>query len=121
MVLRLYHSGTANTNPEAPGQSVVELVRCLRSQKNIVCFGVTENGQSVDLHSYETSVQLKQAGLVPLYDTPEQVALAKAQLLESSLTTVQLIEEMLDNKVGEIDSSMIIDADVALLKDLYRN
>jgi len=116
VLLTLYHSGTANT--ETPGQSVSELVQHLVS-KGVVCFGVTENGEPVDLHSYETSVKLRQAGIVPLYDMPGSVALTKLQLLHTDLTAVQKIGEMLASKVGEINESLVNPEDIESLKALY--
>ena len=117
VVFTLYHSGSANT--EKPEQSVAELVRKLRTEKDIVCFGVTENGEPVDLHAYETSVRLREAGLVPLYDMPKDVALAKLELVNPTLKAPQLIDEMLTNKVGELTESEIIPDDIDRLKQLY--
>lgn len=116
VILILYHSGTANT--EKPELSVSHLVNRLRVEKGIVFFGVTENGEPVNLHSYETSVRLREAGVVPLYNIERRVALAKLQLVVSG-TNAHIIDEMLDNKVGEIDESQIIVEDIDRLKKLY--
>lgn len=117
VLLILYHSGTANT--EKPELSVSDLVRRLREDRGIVFFGVTENGEPVDLHSYETSVRLREAGVVPLYDMPKDVALAKLRLLYSNLPVPQLIREMLRNRVGEIDERKTIPEDIDQLVELY--
>jgi len=116
IVLTLYHSGTANT--EKPEQSVAVLAESLR-QRGIVVFGATENGQPTNLRLYETSVKLREAGVIPLYDMPREVALAKLRLVDPSLNPAQLIEEMLSSRAGEIDESQIIDADINVLKKSY--
>lgn len=117
ILLTLYHSGTANaTDSEA---SVSRLVNHLRGT-GIVFFGVTENGEPVDLHSYETSVKLRSSGVVPLYDMFKEVALAKLRLANSYLTANQLIEDMLRNRVGEIDETTIIPEDINKLRELYK-
>lgn len=117
LLLTLYHSGTANTEDEQ--QSVANLVRYLRSEKGIVSFGVTENGEPVDLHAYETSIKLRQAGVVPLYDMPGQTAWAKLQLVDPGLKGPELIKEMLTPRAGELDASRIISSDVDELLNLY--
>lgn len=116
IVLTLYHSGTANTEDE--GSSVVALVETLR-ERGIVVFGATENGEPADLHAYETSVKLREAGVVPLYDMPKDVALAKLRLLGAADDPKELIEEMLRSKTGEIDESRVIKEDVDALISLY--
>ena len=115
VLLRLYHSGTANT--EKPELSVAELVIELRA-RGIVAFGVTENGEPVDLHSYETSVKLREAGVIPLYNMTERVALVKLGMVRAENKT-GLIDKMLDDISGEIDTSRIITEDIKQLKELY--
>ena len=117
VLLTLYHSGTANTG--AGEMSVAELVRKLREEKGIVCFGVTENGEPVDLHSYETSVKLREAGVVPLYDMLQAVAAAKLTLLPPDMSPPQIIAAMLNNQIGEITEGEIDPNDIAQLKNLY--
>jgi L-asparaginase/Glu-tRNA(Gln) amidotransferase subunit D len=117
ILLNLYHSGTAHT--DKPEQSVAELVKKLRTEKGIVFFGVTENGEPVDLHAYETSIKLREAGVVPLYNMLRDVALAKLRRLDPTLTPSQRINAMLKNSVGEIDESTIFPEDIAALKTLY--
>lgn len=116
VLLVFYHSGTANT--EKSELSVSHLVSRLRVEKGIVFFGVTENGEPINLRSYETSVKLCEAGVVPLYNMEKAVSLAKLQLVASG-TSAHIIEEMLENKVGEIDESQIIAEDIDMLKKLY--
>lgn len=116
ILMTLYHSGTANT--ETPGQSVAELVQKLRESKGITCFGVTENGEAVDLHQYETSVKLREAGLVPLYDMPKEAALMKLQLAGPELSRRKLISYMLTSVAGEIDQTKIIQDDIDALKQM---
>lgn len=118
VLLTLYHSGTANT--ENPQMSVSALVEKLRKDKGIVFFGATENGEPVNLRAYETSVKLRQAGVVPLYDMPKEVALAKLRLIDASAGPAQLITDMLTQKVGEIDETMVIDEDIDALQKLYK-
>ena len=99
--------------------SVADLVRKLREERHIVFFGATENGEPVDLHSYETSVRLRKAGIVPLYDMAKDVALTKLRLLSGNSSVEQLISEMLRNRVGEIDERKIIPEDIDQLVELY--
>lgn len=118
ILLTLYHSGTANT--ESPTQSVAELVKKLREEKGLLVFGATENGEPVDLHSYETSVRLREAGLIPLYDMHRDIAVVKVGLLtSSSLSKTEIIDSMLTSVAGEIDENKIIRDDVEELKSLY--
>jgi L-asparaginase/Glu-tRNA(Gln) amidotransferase subunit D len=102
ILLTLYHSGTANT--ETPDQSVAELTRKLREEKGIVCFGVTENDEPVSFDSYETSIELREAGIIPLGDMAHDVALAMLRLIEPSVNSEQLAHEMLINRVGELSA-----------------
>lgn len=118
VLLTLYHSGTANT--EKPDQSVAELVCKLRADSGIVFFGVTENGEAVDLHSYETSVMLREAGVVPLYNMLREVALVKLGLVVTEdMPPDRIIHDMLTNQIGEIDPTVIISEDVDQLLSLY--
>lgn len=110
-----FNSGTANTFD--PHLSISELVAEYR-EKGIVFFGVTENGEAVDLHAYETSVALRRAGVVPLYDMPEKVALAKLALL-SGLRGTALISTMLQPISHEIDPTRIYAEDIQDLLTLY--
>ncbi len=117
VLLTLYHSGTANT--ENPSLSVSELVTRLRQEKGITFFGVAENGEPVNLRAYETSIKLREAGVVPLYDMPRAVAFAKLKLVDGQAKGSQLIYEMLSDQAGEIDESRVIKADVDNLVSLY--
>lgn len=117
VLLVLYHSGTANT--EKPALSVSELVKNLRTKRGIVAFGVSENGEPINLHSYETSVRLREAGVVPLYNMQREVALEKLKLVSRG-TSGQIIDRMLSNKVGEINEGTVIQEDIIALKQLYR-
>lgn len=117
VLLTLYHSGTANT--EDDDQSVATLVEQLRSERPIVFFAVTETGEPVDLRAYETSVTLRKAGVVPLYDMLRDVALAKLRLADAGLDAGQLIDEMISDRCGEIDGALVIADDIADLKRLY--
>lgn len=117
VLLRLYHGGTANT--ENPSMDVAKLVDELRKDKGIVFFAATENGEPVDLHAYETSVKMRQAGVVPLYNMPLSVALAKLRLIDPNITGSHLIKEMLTNKAGEIDEARIVAEDISQLVELY--
>lgn len=116
VLLVLYHSGTANT--EKPDLSIASLVKKLREELGVVFFAVTENGEPIDLHSYETSVKLREAGVVPLYDMKKAVALAKLNLVTCDSTS-ESIDRMLANVAGEIDESRIIKTDIEELKRLY--
>jgi L-asparaginase/Glu-tRNA(Gln) amidotransferase subunit D len=119
VLLTIYHAGTANTDNLK--MDVSKLVEKLRKEKGIVFFAATENGEPVDLHAYETSVKMRKAGVVPLYDMPHAVALAKLRLIDSKLKADEIIEEMLTSKVGEIDQTRIIADDLEALIKLYRN
>lgn len=119
VVLNLYHSGTANTI-EGSSASVVELVQALREVRpDMAFFGVTETGEPVNLHAYVTSVQLREAGVVPLYDMFKGVAIAKLRLIDPNLPPEKRIQEMLRNRVGEIDESRIDEVDIKNLIELY--
>ena len=118
IILNMYHSGTANV--VTPGQSVVALVERLRKEKGIVVFGVTETGEPTDLHKYETSVALREVGVVPLYDMTKQVAEAKLNML-ANLPADECILAMLKNFTGEISANMIDQADIETLLELYQN
>lgn len=117
VLFRLYHSGTANTH--SSNVSVSNLVNRLRIDHNIVSFGVTENGEPTDLRLYETSVKLRQAGMVPLYNMPEKVAYEKLLRL-TSFPVPQLIIRMLTSICGEIDESQINRDDVLELINMYK-
>ena len=67
-MLTLFHSGTANTNPNRLDLNVAKLVGDLRREYGIVCFGVPENEESVNLRTYETGVALREKDLVPCYN-----------------------------------------------------
>ena len=117
ILLVLYHSGTANTTDDFA--SVSTLVRRLRKTKNILFFGVTETGEPVDLHSYETSVTLRNAGVVPLYTMSGNVAMAKLKTIRTSASPREYIQYMLTDKVGELHEEKIIKDDVEKLLNLY--
>ena len=116
ILLNLYHSGSANV--VTPGQSIVELVQRLREEKGIVFFGVTENGEPTDLHAYETSVKLREAGVVPLYNMSRAVAEAKLKLVADEDPDMMVVG-MLKDRVGEIDEVQIIEDDAVALIELY--
>lgn len=114
VLLTLYHSGTANT--ENPISSVAQLVEELRN-RNIVTFGVTENGEPVDLHLYETSVKLRSAGVVPLYDMTQAVAAKKLSYCAQEAPEA-MITLMLENLVGEREMPTHSE-DIQALIELY--
>ncbi|MBP9669913.1 asparaginase [Candidatus Woesebacteria bacterium] len=116
ILFTLYHSGTANT--ENSRISVSRLTKKLRQDKGIISFGVTENGEPVDLHLYETSVKLREAGMVPLYNMLRPVAKEKLIRL-SHLPSPQIILQMLTKVGSEIDESQIEHADIRTLLKLY--
>lgn len=117
-LLTLYHSGTANTTDTT--SAVTDLVRGLRERRGIVFFAVTENHEPVDLHAYETSVALRKAGVVPLYDMPYHAAMVKLWwATEQTKNPAELIDLMQTNIVGEVDESRIHRDDVEELKKLY--
>lgn len=120
ILLELYHSGTANTT-DSP-LAIDKLVRQMRQQRpGLVFFAGTENHEPVDLHAYETSVKLREAGVVPLYDMPSWVARTKLRwAVKQSQTPTEMIDLMLRNRVGEIDESRINWDDIEELKDLYK-
>jgi L-asparaginase/Glu-tRNA(Gln) amidotransferase subunit D len=117
---KLYHSGTANTLDE--NASVSKLVEKLTA-KGVVCFGGSENGEPTDLHSYETSVALLNAGMVPLYNMLLPVGVLKAKLINidsnSALTKrAEIINKMLVNIAGEIDEKLVNSRDVIALQNI---
>lgn len=119
VLLTLYHSGTANTID--PLSSVAQLVQGLRKRRGIVFFAVAENGEPIDLHAYDTSVELRKAGVVPLYDMPYYAAQVKLRwAVEQTQDPTEVIELMLKNVVGEIDECRIHREDIGELQELYR-
>ena len=118
VLLTLYHSGTANTTDS--NSAVTDIVRGLRERRGITFFAVTENHEPVDLHAYETSVALRKAGVIPLYDMPYHPAMVKLWwAVEQTRNPSELINLMLTNMVGEIDESRIYREDIGELKQLY--
>jgi len=118
VLLTLYHSGTANTVD--PNSAVTDIIRGLRERRAITFFAVTENHEPVDLHAYETSVALRKAGTVPLYDMPYHPAMVKLWwAVEQTKNPAELIDLMLTNLVGEIDESRIYREDIEELKQIY--
>lgn len=103
VLFKLYHSGTANTLDKK--SSIADLIEYL-NKKDIICLCATENGEPTDLHLYETSLTLENSGLIPLYDMLYPVALHKLRLLnirKNQLEKNEIIDEMLNNYVGEIN------------------
>jgi len=117
ILLVLYHSGTANTKDKTA--SVARLVQYLRKTKHILFFGVTENGEPVDLHSYETSVALREAGVVPLYTMSGNLARVKLHYRNKRASQREFIQFMLTDIAGEIDEKKIIQRDKEALLKLY--
>ena len=119
-LLTLYHSGTANTIDS--NSAVTTIVSGLRERRGMALFAVTETGEPVDLHAYETSVALREAGLIPLYDMPKDAAMVKLWwATEQTNNPVELIDLMLRNLVGEIDENRIHREDIDKLKKLYQD
>lgn len=118
ILLILYHSGTANTND--PNSTVTSVIEGLRETKGIASFAVTENYEPVDLHAYETSVALRNAGVVPLYDIPYHAALIKLKWAkEQTDDPAEIIDIMLTNMVGELDERRVHQEDIDELKRQY--
>jgi len=106
IIFVLYHSGTANV--VSSSASVAELVAELRSVHKITCFGATENGEPISLNAYDTSVKLRKAGLVPLYNMDYMVAFEKAKyMLQLGVAPEKYIEAMYTDCYGEIDTTLI--------------
>jgi hypothetical protein len=118
ILLTLYHSGTANTKPESKA-STLKLIEEIRTEHpNIAIFAVNENpGEPVTLDetSYEGTVNMRKAGLVPLYNMHRAVAETKLNLLihkNPEIKAEKLINEMLTPKAGtenyaEINTGLI--------------
>lgn len=111
VLLTLFHSGTANTNPSRPDLNVAKLVSDLRRDHGIVCFGVTENEEPVTLRAYDTGVALRESGLVPCYNMGCLEAMAKICACSRDFSGVELIQRVLSNDVGEIDPNAITDVE----------
>lgn len=106
VLFKLYHSGTANTADSKA--SVSKLVREL-TDRGIVCFGATENHEPTALNVYETSVSLKEAGLIPLFDMVYPVALHKLNTyysLSEDYSREDIVKLMLTDVVGEISKDV---------------
>ena len=105
VIFVLYHSGTANTASAV--SSVALLTEELRLM-GVTCFGAAENGEPVTLNAYSTSVELRRAGMVPLYDMDYQVALAKARyMLQIGVHPSEYIAAMYTPCCAEIDPQLI--------------
>lgn len=114
VILRIFHSGTANTDrtnsPELAVDKMVEDIRAeARAQgQEVVFFAVSENNEPVTLAEYETSVKLREAGIVPLYDTTMMLAYFKLyHLITACRTPKQLIRAMLQNFAGELTQELV--------------
>jgi L-asparaginase/Glu-tRNA(Gln) amidotransferase subunit D len=119
LILELYHSGTANTLKGSG--SILEFVKRVRKeQPQAVIFARTENHEPVDLHAYETSVMLRQNGVVPLYTIPYEAARTKAGwAVRQTKNPRGIIDLVLTDIAGEIDPSVVDWDDVAALKEQY--
>jgi len=107
VIFVLFHSGTANVENEQI--SAVRLIRTLIHDYQVLCLGTTENGEPTTLNGYETSIALRQAGLIPL-NMDYQTALAKANWLLESLQinhADEFIGLMLFNHFGEIKNPLL--------------
>lgn len=103
VVFVLYHSGTASSID--PRSSVAALVKQL-IKRGITCFGATENGEPTDLNAYTSSVKLRQAGMIPLYDLIYPVAKHKINLIfakNPNLSQDLLVKEVLTPRAGELN------------------
>jgi L-asparaginase/Glu-tRNA(Gln) amidotransferase subunit D len=118
ILLTLYHSGTANTNPESKASTLKLIEKIRKKHPNIAIFAVNENpGEPVALNetSYQGTVNMRKAGLIPLYNMHRAVAKAKLNMLISKKPDIkadELISEMLTPKAGseanaELDTSLI--------------
>jgi L-asparaginase/Glu-tRNA(Gln) amidotransferase subunit D len=131
ILLTLYHSGTANTNPESKASTLKLIEKIRKEHPNIAIFAVNENpGEPVALNetSYQGTVNMRQAGLVPLYNMHRAVAKAKLDMLihqNPDIKADELISEMLLPKAGleanaELDTSLINQDHIKALTAHYR-
>jgi L-asparaginase/Glu-tRNA(Gln) amidotransferase subunit D len=131
ILLTLYHSGTANTNPESEASTLKLIEEIRKKHPNIAIFAVNENpGEPVTLDetSYQGTVNMRKAGLVPLYNMHRTVAEAKLNLLmhkNPEIKAEKLINKMLLPKAGieanaELDTSLINQDHIEALKAHYR-
>jgi L-asparaginase/Glu-tRNA(Gln) amidotransferase subunit D len=131
ILLTLYHSGTANTNPESKASTLKLIEEIRKKHPNIAIFAANENpGEPVTLDetSYQGTVNMRKAGLVPLYNMHRAVAEAKLNLLinkEPEIKAEKLISEMLAPKAGseadaELDMSLINQDHIKALTAHYR-
>lgn len=132
ILLTLYHSGTANTNPESEASTLKLIEKIRRQHPNIAIFAVNENpGEPVTLDetSYQGTVNMREAGLVPLYNMHREVAEAKFDMLikkEPDIQAEKLISEMLAPRAGtenyaEINTGLINQYHIKALKTHYRS
>jgi L-asparaginase/Glu-tRNA(Gln) amidotransferase subunit D len=130
VLLTLYHSGTANTNPESKASTLKLIEKIRKEHPNIAIFAVNENpGEPVTLSetSYEGTANMRKAGLIPLSDMHGEVAEAKLKMLISKTPDIkaeQLINEILLPKAGfeanaELDISLINQDHIKALKAHY--
>ncbi|MFZ4085354.1 MAG: asparaginase domain-containing protein [Vampirovibrionia bacterium] len=131
ILLTLYHSGTANTNLESEASTLKLIEKIRREHPNIAIFAVNENpGEPVTLDetSYEGTVNMRKAGLVPLYNIHRTVAEAKLNMLinkEPDIKADELIHKMLAPKAGteanaELNISLINQDHIQALAAHYR-
>jgi L-asparaginase/Glu-tRNA(Gln) amidotransferase subunit D len=130
ILLTLYHSGTANTNPKSEASTLKLIKEIRKKHPNIAIFAVNENpGEPVTLNetSYKGTVNMRKAGLVPLYNMHRAVAEAKLNMLISKTPDIkadELISEMLAPRAGleanaELDISLINQDHIKALKAHY--
>jgi L-asparaginase/Glu-tRNA(Gln) amidotransferase subunit D len=130
ILLTLYHSGTANTNPKSEASTLKLIKEIRKKHPNIAIFAVNENpGEPVTLNetSYKGTVNMRKAGLVPLYNMHRAVAEAKLNMLISKTPDIKaekLISEMLAPRAGleanaELDISLINQDHIKALKAHY--
>jgi L-asparaginase/Glu-tRNA(Gln) amidotransferase subunit D len=131
ILLTLYHSGTANTNTESEASTLKLIEEIRKEHPKIAIFAVNENpGEPVTLNetSYQGTVNMRQAGLIPLSNMHRAVAEAKLKMLinkDPEIKAEKLISEMLAPKAGteaepEINTSLINQDHIRALKAHYR-
>ena len=117
VILVLYHSGTANTNPRTPRANVAKLVSEFQ-RKGIIFFGITNNGQPTCLTKYETSTALRKSGVIPAYDLLPQEANAKVR--HAINIGMKEPAKIIDFVLPDSEMVRANRAQIDALKDLYR-
>lgn len=102
IILELYNSGTGCTTDSK--YSLKEALY-LAKTKNIPVFATSQHEGSVEMNSYRTSIELREAGVIPLKDMISEAAITKLMIVLGQKSNYDdVINVMVNNIAGEISS-----------------